>query len=284
MRHFSDLRWLHFADTANAITDEGFRYVGELKHIEDLTLPPGITDAGIERLQWSTSLTKLSLGRSQVTDEGLKRLAGLTNMQTLITFLTPQITGQGFKHLSRLTELTNLLVPARFNDESMPCLVPFQKLYILNIAACPGVTDAGLIHDSKMGGLTGLYLGEGVTDAGIRHLESMPHLTLLDLRQTKVTDACFDSLVRMTNLNSLYFPGTISHRGLERLLALPKLRGLTVTNGLNDDAIPVLMKFTHLNDLTLDSTGISKDGIDRLKEHFKSRPLLLVPPQMQPLN
>ena len=275
LKGFPDLQRLHFMDIAPGITDEGFKYVGQLERLENLKLPSRVTDTGIQYLQWSTSLTSLSVGKSQVTDEGLKHLAGLTNLRSLSMFAAPQMTGEGLKHLSGLTELSNLLLPTRFNDKMMPYLVAFQKLHSQQITHCPGVTDAGLVHLSRLGGVRALYLGEGVTDAGIKHLESMPLLSLLDLRQTKATDGCLDSLVRITTLTSLNLPGTISHQGLERLLVLPKLRGISVTNGLTDKAVPVLLKFTHLNDLTLDSTGISKEGLERLREHLEPKTRLL---------
>lgn len=275
LKGFPNLQRLHFMDIAPGITDEGFKYVGQLERLENLKLPSRITDTGLGYLRWSTSLTSLSIGKSQVTDEGLKHLAGLTNLRNLTMFAAPQMTGEGLKNLSGLTELSGVLLPTRFNDQMMPYLVPFQKLYSLQITHCSSVTDAGLVHARKLGEVRAVYLGEGVTDAGINQLETMPRLVLLDLRQTKVTDACLDSLVRMTMLDSLNLPGTISHQGLERLLVLPKLRGISVTNGLTDDAIPVLMKFTHLNDLTLDSTGISKEGLERLREHLEPKTRLL---------
>lgn len=270
------LRRLHFMKLGQGITDESLRFVAQLKYLEDLKLSSGITDTGIAHLQWSSNLTAIDLGLAQVTDGGLKHLSRLTKLKSLALHAAPQLTGEGLKHLDRSTEIEFVALPARFDDRGMAHLTPFQKLRSLQLAEQAGVTDEGLVYVKQLGGLQSLYLGAGITDAGVKCLEET-QLTHLDLRQTQVTDACFESLLKIPTLTSIALPGTITHEGLERLLELPRLRTFTVTNGLTDAAIPVLMKFTQLKYVTLDSTGLSKEGIDKLKEHLGPRTLLLVP-------
>jgi len=66
-----------------------------------------VTDEGLKRLAGLTNLTSLSLGSTQVTDAGMKELDGLSNIRTLILVFT-QVTDAGLKELAALTNLTTL--------------------------------------------------------------------------------------------------------------------------------------------------------------------------------
>ena len=106
-----------------------------------------ITDDGLKLLKGLTELEYLDLGRTRVTDAGLVNLKGLRNLQWLDLRLTP-ITDAGLEHLKDLPRLKSL------------CLDYTE------------VTDTGL---EKMKGVVSLlYLsifGTGITDAGVRKLQ-----------------------------------------------------------------------------------------------------------------
>jgi hypothetical protein len=63
-----------------------------------------VTDAGLERLKGFTQLQTLFLGNTQVTDAGLEHLKGLTQLQYLLLD-NSQVTDAGLENLKGLTQL-----------------------------------------------------------------------------------------------------------------------------------------------------------------------------------
>jgi hypothetical protein len=123
-----------------------------------------ITDAGLARLRGSTQLRTLSLGGTGISDAGLKHLQGLARLQRLYLANTG-ITDAGLAHLKDLIGLEYL---------------------DLQYTA---VTDAGLIHLQGLRQLRMLHLdGAGVTDVGLAHLKGLASLRCLHLQYTTVTD------------------------------------------------------------------------------------------------
>lgn len=101
----------------------------------------GLTDEGLKELSGLKDLQGLYLFYAPVTDEGLKELAGLKKLQTLDLSHT-RVTGTGFKELAGLT-----------------------SLQALNLG------------------------GTQVTDAGIKDLTALKSLKWVNLHRTKVTAA-----------------------------------------------------------------------------------------------
>jgi hypothetical protein len=136
----------------------------------------------------------VSLVRSPVTDAGLERLKGLTQLQ-MLTLEGPQITDGGLENLEGMSQLESL------------CLSDTK------------VTDAGLKHLRVLTKLQTLYLkGTLVTDAGLEHLEGLTQLPRLWLNRTRVTDAGLDHLKGLTQLRWLDLSVTrVTDEGVKRL-------------------------------------------------------------------
>ena len=66
-----------------------------------------VTDAGLKELAGLKSLQTLNLGATKVTDAGLKELAGLKNLQELTIWGTP-VTDAGLKELAGMKNLQDL--------------------------------------------------------------------------------------------------------------------------------------------------------------------------------
>ena len=149
------------------ITDAGLVHLNGLAQLETLSLDnTAITGPGLVHLKGLTDLKLLGLRRSQVTDAGLVHLKGLTKLKQLDLWQT-QITDNGLVHIKGLTSLQELL-----------------------LTGCQNVTDAGLVHLKGLTNLQNFSLWAApVTDAGLVHLQGMTNLKILDLRDTKVTDA-----------------------------------------------------------------------------------------------
>ena len=159
-----------------------------------------ITDAGLARLAGLTQLRELLLDNAQITDAGLAHLAGLTRLE-LLWLDTPETTDAGLAHLAGLTRLK------------------FLTLWHTQI------TDSGLAHLARLTQLQWLDLGSthNITDAGLAHLAGLTQLQQLDLSDTPITDAGLAHLARLTQLQHLGLIGTrITDAGVAKLQdALP---------------------------------------------------------------
>lgn len=124
-------------------------------------LRPGDLDhlGAIERLD------EVGLFATNVADEHLAHLKGLTAVRALDLGLTP-ITDAGLEFLAGLSGLETL-----------------------KLGGCPGVGDAGVEHLRGLGRLRTLNLaGTRVSDAGLARLASLRRLGQLDVRQTLATE------------------------------------------------------------------------------------------------
>jgi Leucine-rich repeat (LRR) protein len=128
-----------------------------------------LTAADIRHLGPLTSLTELSLARTQVGD-GLACLKKLTGLRRLVLDGAP-IRGPELQHLKDLPVLTELRL------------------------SCPTLTDLGVCQLAHLRRLERLSLaGSGVTDAGLKHLHVLTALKQLDLTDTKVRAAAVTTL------------------------------------------------------------------------------------------
>ena len=106
----------------------------------DGTIETKVSDDGLKHLSGLTNLQVLILWDIDVGDDGLKHLSGLTNLEAL-TLEGTQVTGDGLKHLS-------------------------------------GLTNLGTLH----------LEGKKITDDGLKHLSGLTNLLWLSLKDTQVSD------------------------------------------------------------------------------------------------
>lgn len=122
-----------------------------------------LTDDGLKDLEGLSSLLVLNLARTRIGDDGLQHLRGLPNLRR-IDLSDTLVTGQGLRHLSDLAGL--------------------QDLTLSRTHVC----DAGLIELNRCRGLRQLDLtGTEITDAGLEHLQGLTSLMELWLGDTKTT-------------------------------------------------------------------------------------------------
>jgi Leucine Rich repeat len=106
------------------ITDNDLKTISALKKVKDLNIggpiqksvgdkviyePKQITDAGLKHLAGWTDLQELTLEGTHITNEGLKHLAGMKKLQRLILSDT-KVTDDGMEHLTKLTALKDVQI------------------------------------------------------------------------------------------------------------------------------------------------------------------------------
>lgn len=129
---------------------------------------PGVNDLSSLK---EMKLTRLDCRHTNVGDEDLKNLTGMTSLQTLNLWFT-SVTDEGMKEVATLKNLQNLSIQTTaVTDEGLQELLGLDKLLFLD-----------------------LYNVTEVTDAGLDHLARIKSLKVLDLRGTKSTDAGAEKL------------------------------------------------------------------------------------------
>jgi Leucine Rich repeat len=119
---------------------------------------------------------KLELGESNITNMGIKELAGASNIHSLGVESTA-IGDDGLATIATLTELVELdLTRCRVTDAGLPRLKALQKLGFLYLTGNE-ITDEGLIHLRELRGLKKVVIGWGaITPAGSAQLQAqIPH-------------------------------------------------------------------------------------------------------------
>jgi RNA polymerase sigma factor (sigma-70 family) len=228
-----------------------------------------VTDAGLKELAGLAGLKNLQmlyLGNTEVTDAGLKELAGLKSLRTL-DLLRTKVTDTGLKELAGLKSLETLdLMSTEVTDAGLKELAGLKSLQTLNLWETK-VTDAGLRELAGLKSLQALDLGgTKVTDAGLKELAGLKTLKTLNLSDTKVTDAGLKQLVGLKSLQELHLGGTqVTDAGLKELAGLKSLQELDLGNTqVTDAGLKELGRLKSLQTLELTATPVTDAGLKEL--------------------
>jgi hypothetical protein len=164
--------------------------------------------------------TRLWLDSSGVTDDDLKEVAKLNQLQWLALYRS-KVTDAGLRHLTGLTKLRRLgLHDTQVSDEGMKEVARLKQLQYLGL----GATQVG--------------------DAGLKKLSGLKQLRLLDLAETGVTDEGLKTVAELKEMETLYVSGpAITDAGVDELLRLPKLKyALLSGTGATQEAIDKLQE------------------------------------------
>ncbi len=207
--------------------------------------------------------------RSDLTDDDLKLVAGMTELQKLD--LSERITDAGIARLKPLRKLEVLhLEETQVTDEGLGVLESFDRLESLTLGG-PKITDAGLAHLKSLQRLEDLSLIEtNITDAGLSSLENLNKLRSLDLGATRVGDAGLVHLKGLKNLSDLHLGGTnVTDAGLAALVDL-RLAQLDLQDTvITDKAVQYLKRIKNLAELNLTNTDLSEEGVAELRQALR---------------
>jgi hypothetical protein len=188
-----------------------------------LVFAPQASDVDLIHIANLSSIEKLAVPGSPVTDAGMARLQGLNNLQNLVIFST-QIGDSGLTHITGLTTLRVLdLRETRISDAGLVSLKRLINLQDLSLAET-AISDSGLAHISGLVSLRNLNLDDTrISDAGLVSLKGLTNLQRLSLDKTEVTDAGLEHLKSMNSLRFIWLRNTkVSDIGVKELQrALP---------------------------------------------------------------
>jgi len=146
-----------------------------------------VTDDDLASIPDVSRLRNLSLCRGQISDEGLKHLAGCKTIEWLDLSLTPA-TDAGLAHFAAAAGLKQLFLEgSKVTAASLPLIGRFKQLEQLDLSGLP-ITDASLSAIAALRNLKQLYLtGCPITDAALPHLRGQKQLEQLETSQTQIT-------------------------------------------------------------------------------------------------
>jgi hypothetical protein len=236
-------------------TDTELAAVASCKHLERLELTrTAVTDEGLKRLTGLSHLTALALGWTHVTDAGMKDIAELKTLETLELQLTP-VGDAGLKPLAGLPRLRTLwLNGTRVTAAGMADIGQLKTLTYLNLSETP-VADAGLERLTGLDDLATLELFHAwaVGDEGMKSVARLGGLHALDICGTRVTDAGLAELAGCTQLTSLRVGGLrVTDAGLKSLAGMTRLSNLDLTGtDVTDEGLREVARHRGLEDLNL---------------------------------
>lgn len=233
-----------------AVTPEMIAQAATVPNLRGLSLAESMAGPNLlPHLAAVTGLEHLDLGTMRFGDDGVRTLAPLSRLRTLVargaTFTnagaaelaanfpdlrvlragTRRLTAAGYKALAALARL-EVLELDRADDAAVRHLAPLSRLRVLNLSGTTA-TGAGVENFSL---LTSLNLEAApASDAGLSGLASLVRLQHLDLSGTRVTGATLPSLAGLRWLNELYLSQTaLRDRDLVHLEGLTRLGVLSL--------------------------------------------------------
>jgi len=220
------------------IGNAGMEHISKIKTLKSLYLhSTSLDDDGLEHIKNLTFLRKLDLGRNYIiTDEGLKQLAGLTELEEL-NLQETQISGAGLVHLRQMKKLKKLhLFKTKVGDEGLKHIRHLESLEYLQLPVYLFTTDAVLAKLSEQKAL--------VTDAGLAQLSELKALKHLFILNDSITEKGLGTLAKLQSLEELNTGG----------------------RNINDAGMAKLAKFLHLKKLWIQHSAVTDDGLAKLKD------------------
>lgn len=182
--------------------------------------------------------------------------------------------------------------------DALDVLPSFPKLVSLKFPLA-SLSDAGLQKIGKLHSLECLRVADktyfaapgpaNITDDGVKHLAGLSRLQVLQLQNTKLTDASMPTIGRLVKLTELSMPGNditdagikelselelhvvhlgitrISGTGLSHLAHMPiETLGLSHCSLIDNDAMEELRRFSKLKTVWLSATRITDLGLSRI--------------------
>ncbi|HZL86767.1 MAG TPA: hypothetical protein VFB96_00205 [Pirellulaceae bacterium] len=153
-----------------------------------------VTDADLATIIEPAAIRNLSLGRTAVTDAGMKHLAGCTNLAWLDLSLT-RVGDEGLALVKDARQLKQLFLEGtRISDASLRMIGGLKELEELDLSAVK-ISDDALAPLTNLKKLKVLYLTNSpLTDKCLTHLKTLKQLETLETTGTKITPAGLQNL------------------------------------------------------------------------------------------
>lgn len=237
------------------LSKKSFKLIGKLSNVEDLVLTRAtfdeewlsyitklplkelvlegtpLSDKGIPYILKLKKLKSLSIGDTEVTDEGLRLLSSSRTLKDINITLGRCITNDGIKYLGEMKQLKMISFPnsKALTGDCFPYLSNLRKLIHINAKGIPS-TPENISALENLPRLWMLVLADcNLKDAHIEELSKCSSLGVLNISGSDITDKSLPYLAKLTSLRRLALKDCpkLSEEGVNELQA--KLPGCTIT-------------------------------------------------------
>ena len=233
---------------------------------------PAVTDETVPLLAKLRRLQVLDLSECPLTGASLGELAGCPDLHTLNLRRCEKLSAAAFPAVARVRSLRSLDASrdAATDDTAVAAVTPLDKLEYLCLASCP-VTDSGLRSAAGHARLRQLNVRDNdrITDTGLADVARLGRLQKLVLKGCpRLSDAGLSHLGRLPALSSLDLEECprVTDAGLKALAPLAgRLTKLSLKDcpRVSDVGLHELARFTRLEKLYLDGSGVTPAGVAR---------------------
>lgn len=172
-----------------------------------------VSDEGLRHLGRLHDLESInSLSGSNITDEGLAHLSSLERLQQLDLRGT-KITGLGFEELAHLESLTKLWLPKSISPDGIKVISELQHVRVLSIFCNQDFSSLGNMKNLERLEINGTENG---TDYGwLPHLENIDELFVFSANSD--IERAFEFIGQMELLESLSLSFAVNHEAIKPL-------------------------------------------------------------------
>lgn len=232
-----------------------FEHVGHLQGLESLNvISTKFNDDWIAPIGQLTTLKKLSFtNNGKLTDAGMEKLAGLSNLESF-NFVGTQITGRAYAKCTNWNKVIRVSHRgSSIDDEGLKELCDhLPNLESISLAHAK-FTDAGAPNLAKLKKLKGLELGAHATSAALQNLAGLP-LEYLQLGEGFTGPECLPVIKPISTLRRLTLTDCrkLDDAGLKLAADLKQLEQIEFGSlDLPDERLPQLQAFAFLKELKL---------------------------------
>ena len=219
----SRLHIRHLSLGASRISGAGYQKLAGMSSVENLWLPPQITDHDLQAICCMRQLVLLSLNHARISNVGISGISSLTNLRELSLYNT-LADDSCMEVLGRLPKLVKLRLDfTKITDAGLIRFGSLRRLEVLSLDGCD-VSGQGLVELRNSNVLQELMLGsERISDEDVELLCTLVNLAKLDLSSARIGDSSVSKLSGLSRLKSLNLRDTmISKSASESLhLAIP---------------------------------------------------------------
>ncbi len=203
----------------------------------------------------------LDLSRTGIGDEGLRVLAEIPSLKTLVLDGT-RVTDTGIGYLACLPNLRILFLKGtQVTDAGVEKLSDSEILLGLSLAECKNITGKSAEYLGRMAQLLSLYInGSNIDHDQLAKLAKLRNLAYLNISNLGVTDGDVAAISKL-NLNYLDMDDNpISDVGLKSLATMSSLQNLTIRGCYRVTASARRYIKRSIADLDVISNGDRSDG------------------------
>lgn len=248
-----------------------------------------ITDDDLKRFAGLTELKYLDLGSDgvQIKGEGIAHLVGLPKLENLHFYYCP-LQNEGLTHIGKMKQLRSVRLDATMiTDEGVAKLKDLTELRVL-VLGFNRIGGEGLKSLAKMTKVEWLNIyGTEVTDDDLVHLVPMKDLRVLEVGRHRRLNFTGSGLAHLKPLKSLkhvdLFDADITNDGLKGVAALENLEILNLVNTkVTDAGLKQLYDLKKLRYVNLTNAPVTPAGLSALQQALPLCDIVPKPAAMTP--